>query len=127
MKQKIRGIIVLLFIAVSCLSTGRVCRAGDSQREVIYSEHIKRMITSCDSKDWMCDSRSRSIRGEYALFTLKGSFLRANKSDLIHDMIAKHVGIRPHQMTYYLNKRFFEVLRKSMDYCERPGTVAAMN
>ena len=126
MKQKIGGIIVLLFIAVSCLSTGRVCRADDSQKEVIYSVHIENMIMSCESKAWMSDSSSRSIRGEYALYTLKGSFLRANKSNLIQDMIEEDVGIKPYQMTYYLNKRFFEVLRRSAHYCERPGTVAAM-
>lgn len=126
MKQKIRGIMVLLFIAISCLSTGRVCRAGDSQKEIIYSGHIKNMIMSCESKDWMCDSTSRSIRGEYALYKLKESFLRANRPDLVHEMIEENVGIKPHQMTYYLNKRFFTVLRKAMDYCERPGTVAAM-
>jgi len=127
MNQKIGGFIVLLCIAIFCLSTGRVCMAAGSQNEMIYSGHIKKMIMKCECKDWMCDSRSRFIRDEWALYKLKASFLRANKSRLIQNMIKEDVGIKPHQMTYYLNKRFFELIRKSADYCQRPGTISTMN
>jgi len=117
---------MLLFFAISCLSMGKVCRAGDSKKEIIYLRHIKKMIMSCESKVLMCESRSGIIRGESALYTLKKSFLTDNRLDLVHDMIEENVGIKPYQMTYYLNRRFFEVLRRSADYCQRPGTVAAM-
>ena len=127
MNRTIWSFIVVLFIAVSCLSTMKVCRASDVKKEVIYSGYIEKMIMSCESKIRGCDSRSRTICDESALYTLKESFLKTNKSELIQEMIEKHVGIKPYQMTYYLNKRFFEVLRRVADHCQRPGTVSAMN
>jgi hypothetical protein len=127
MNRKMGGFIVVLFIAVSCLSTVKVCRASDVQKKVIYSGYIDTMIVTCESKIRVCDSRSRSICDESALYTLKESFLRTNKSELVQEMIEQNVGIKPYQMTYFLNKRFFEVLRRVADHCQRPGTVSAMN
>ena len=127
MNRKIWGFMVVLFIAVSCLSTMKVCRASDVQKRVIYSRHIEKMILNCESKIRVCDSKSSSLCDESALYTLKESFLKTNKSELIQDMIEKDVGIKPYQMTYFLNKRFFEVLRRVADHCQRPGTVSTMN
>jgi hypothetical protein len=111
MNYKIRIFFTLFFLAIlSCPLAEIVQEAVASQKSGIYSAYIDEMITRCETKEWISDSSA--IQAESALYILKGSFLKANKSDLVQDMIVEGVGIEPYQMDYYLNGRFFELLRK---------------
>ena len=82
--------------------------------EVLYDGCIEELISNCQDKLGMRDSRHGNMRRSAALYCLKAGFLRIHKSELIQDMITQGVGIKQHRICYYLNKRFFDAFRDAV-------------
>ena len=76
--------------------------------ETLYRIYIDELILKCDSKAGRHNSKCENIRRESELYRLKADFFRSNKVQLIRGMVAEDVGERPHQMHYYLNRKFFD-------------------
>ena len=82
--------------------------------ELFYGACIEKMISNCQDKSGMCDSKPGNMRRSAALYSMKAGFLRIHKSELIQDMIARDVGTKQHQICYYLNERFFDAFRDAV-------------
>lgn len=85
-----------------------------TQKGRIFGSYLDHFITKCESKRVMRNSRCINIRRDVALSCLKAHFLEFHREDLIRSMIAKDIGTKPHQMHYYLNRKFFDTLRKAI-------------
>jgi len=79
----------------------------------LYGNYIDRHISRCESKAARINSKSDHIRHEAAVHTLMGAFFRDQRDELIKEMIAKDIGTKKHQVDYYLNSKFFGLLRKA--------------
>ena len=77
--------------------------------EKYYDACIEKLISNCQAKLFMGNSRHENMRRSAALYCLKAGFLRFHKSELIRDMMARDVGIKQYRICYYLNKRFFDL------------------
>jgi hypothetical protein len=82
--------------------------------ERYYDACIEKLISNCQDKLFMGDSRHENMRRSAALYCLKAGFLRIHKSELIQDMIDQGVGIKQHRICYYLNQRFFDAFRDAV-------------
>ena len=81
--------------------------------ETFYGTFIDDLISRCDLKKAMCDSKCESIRNSVSLYILKASFYKYYKEELIREMIDKQMGTNPHRIYYYLNVRFFDIFREA--------------
>ena len=82
-----------------------------SQNKAVYEAYINEVISKCELKIPRCNCRSSNIRQEAALSCLKAGFCSYHKADLVKEMMIADVGIKKHQMHYYLNKRFFDTFK----------------
>jgi len=100
--------VLTLFMAQTAMSVD----TKNKELDVLYAAYIDDHVSRCETKAARIDSGSENIRKEAALRTLMGSFFKANKTDLIKEMIADDVGTQKHQVDYYLTSRFYQVLRE---------------
>jgi hypothetical protein len=82
-----------------------------AQPGAVYGAYIDRCISQCEVKASLIDSRSEKIRQAAAMHCLMAGFLKANKTELIKDMIAQDIGTQEYKMDYYLQARFFEIFK----------------
>jgi len=82
-----------------------------SNNKAAYEAYIDEVISKCELKIARCNSKSRNIRREAALSCLKAGFFSYHKDELVKEMVISDIGIREHQIHYYLNKRFFDTFR----------------
>ena len=82
--------------------------------ELFYDACIEELISNCQDKLGMRDSRHGNMHRSAALYCLKAGFLQIHKSDLIQDMITQGVGVKQYRICYYLNKRFFDAFRDAV-------------
>lgn len=77
-----------------------------SNATVDYEVAINQIISNCEKKECMCDSRCTHLR-QYAKQKLaKARFVKANKNDLIAELIAEGVPPKRYRIERYINTRF---------------------
>ena len=79
-----------------------------------YADYIDKLISRCKSKAERLNSKLLNIRREAALSVFKAYYFENYKEELIRDMIAENIGMKPHRIHYYLNKRFFNMLKTAL-------------
>jgi hypothetical protein len=102
-------ILLVLFGAHSVMSLD----TKTAELESLYENYIDGHISRCESKAARINSKSEHIRNEAAVHTLMGAFFRDHRDELVKEMIAKDIGTKKHQVDYYLNSKFFGLLRKA--------------
>jgi hypothetical protein len=90
--------------------------AGEiTEKAALRSYHevfIDKLISNCKYKEaFMYDSRSENLCQGAAIGCLKAAYLKSHKEMLIEDIIASEIGKKPYMIQYYLNNKFFSVLR----------------
>jgi len=77
-----------------------------------YELIMDRYIARCDAKLEMRDSRLDNIRRAAAIATLKGAFAKSYRKELVNDMIQDEISPKPHKVEFYLNERFYNLVRE---------------
>lgn len=80
-------------------------------KETLYGAYIDELVLKCKPKAARCNSGSRNIRQQSALYCLKAAYCNYHKTELVKEMVEADVGVKKHQIHYYLNKNFFYTLR----------------
>ncbi len=111
MKKVFTILVTIIFVCLLSASPIISQMTTGSTNKALYGAYIDKFILRCESKAAKSNSRSKTIRLESALYRLKASFFSCNKTELIREMTAANVGVKPHQMHYYLNKKFFNTLK----------------
>jgi hypothetical protein len=96
------------FLTLLLISQVTSQTTATAKPRTLYKAYIDELILKCDSKAARYNSRCQNIRRDAELYRLKAEFYRTNKVQLIKDMVQEDVGIKPYQMHYYLNHRFFD-------------------
>lgn len=77
----------------------------------MYSAYIDQYIKRCDAKASMRNSRSKNLRYAAEIGRLKTEFLNDYKELLVQEMIIGQVKMKPYKIDYYINQRFFAIIR----------------
>jgi hypothetical protein len=73
---------------------------------------IDKLISNCKYKEaFMRDSRSENLRQAAAIGCLKAAYLKSHKEVLVENLISAGIGKKPYKIQYYLNCKFFSVLK----------------
>jgi hypothetical protein len=109
---------VLVLVIVMALVSPLSVSAEESDRDLdkYYGNIIDDAIACCEAKKTMRNSWSKSVRRSAAIACLKSAYFKEYKNELISDMAKARVGKKPHKVNYYLNKRFFDVIKKESEY-----------
>jgi hypothetical protein len=114
MKRRLLIILFVTFLVSVWSSTAISQMTTTTKLEQLYSKYIDEFISKCEFKAGFRNSKLVNIRREAALYCFKAHYLKKHKNDLIRDMIAEDIGLKRHRIHYYLNKRFFAMLRTAL-------------
>jgi hypothetical protein len=107
---KIRFVFIVLMLVFFMLFTVSSATAETdigSVKRMLVAYLIDNYIQRCQSKCKLSDSRSKNLRKAAALAELKVEYLKANKNELIGQMLETEQSIKKYKVHYYLNARFF--------------------
>jgi hypothetical protein len=107
---KIRFVFIVLMLVFFMLFTVSSTTAETdigSVKRMLVAYLIDNYIQRCQSKCKLSDSRSKNLRKAAALAELKVEYLKANKNELIGQMLETEQSIKKYKVHYYLNARFF--------------------
>ena len=101
------GTVVLIIGMVCCNLWAQNTQPADAE---FYHIHIDKIIQNCECKIALRDAESEAIQRAAALALLKSTFLKSYKDQLIEEMQSDNIGFKAHQVEYYLNRRFFDIV-----------------
>jgi len=113
MKPRLFVLLLAGFLVAVWGSTALSQTVTTTQLEQLYSNYIDGFIARCESKAEWRNSKLVNIRREAALYCFKAHYLEKYQDQLIKDMIAENIGLREHRIHFYLNQRFFSMLRSA--------------
>lgn len=103
------GVTVLILLAGSqAVADGQL---NPVDLKAFYASCIEDAIVKCECKMNMRDSKFETIRRAAALALLKSAYLREYKTHLIEEMQRNQINPQVHRVHYYINHKFFEVMR----------------
>lgn len=76
-----------------------------------YAAYIDQCIRKCDNKASLASSRSRNLREGADNARMKATFLRDFRDQLIEDLFAENVALKPYKLDYFINQRFYTVIQ----------------
>ena len=112
MKAKATIISVLMVALYLCVGYSAVGgETSDAEMTEVFAKLLDRHIARCDAKMEMKTSRLDNIRRAAAIATLKGTFAKNYRAELIDDMIEEGVDPKDYKVRLYLNERFYTLVR----------------
>lgn len=97
------GTIILVFgIAQAGLSSGQ----DTVTPSLIYGAYIDNYVKKCECKASLLDSGSLNIRRIAMRATVKGAYLKANRTKLIRHLTEVNASLNPNRIQYHLNQQF---------------------
>jgi len=106
-------LVTFLWVFSAFSKTTIAASTNTETKEALYGAYIDEFVLKCNHKIARCNSGSKTIRQQSALNCLKAAYCNYHKSDLVQEMMKADVGVKKYQMHYFLNKKFFHVLRTS--------------
>lgn len=107
--MKTARIICMVVGMVLCCS---MVSAQDDSLETFYGCFIDQVAARYEHcSEFLQNSQSEEVAQHSAKACLKAAFYRNYRDLLIREMIQEDIGTNPHKIRYYLNKRFFDVVR----------------
>ena len=97
------GTVLLIFgIAQAGLSGG----SDTIKPALIYGAFIDDYVGKCECKASLLDSDSLNIRRIAMRATVKGAYLKANRTKLIRHLMQVNAPLNPSRIAYHLNQQF---------------------
>lgn len=117
MKEKAAVYFGVLFLATVVFAAVVNSQGQDpASLRSYYEACVDEAIVICQCKAVRSDSRSVNVRRMAAIAAAKESFLTSHRDQLVGEMLAQEIGLKPYKINYYLNKRFFETYRVEQHY-----------
>jgi hypothetical protein len=77
----------------------------------IYDELINEVINNNDTKAIIGYSTCKAIRRDVAIACMKSAYYKTFKQEFIKQMSEQNIGPKQYKVKYFLNQRFFELVR----------------
>lgn len=74
--------------------------------ESFYNQYLSKRIAKLERQERMFDSRSACVRGCAEFKILKANFFRTHRGELVREMVALKVEMKPYKVDYFLIKAF---------------------
>jgi len=104
--------LAITVLLVAFLATQGTCQSTDNPNLAKkYSTFIDEAIAKCRTKAGFLDSKSQNIRRQAFIACLKGTYMKANKEDLVSYLITIDAAPSRNRVQYHLNKRFYQAFR----------------
>lgn len=104
-------LVTFLWVFSAISKTTTTATVNGASKEALYGAYIDELVLKCNPKVARCNSGSKTIRQQSALYFLKAAFCNYHKTELVKEMMKADVGVKKYQMHYYLNKKYFYTLR----------------
>ena len=102
--KKIRATIAVVFCVLVVISFGQKAIAAP---ESYYNQYVDKKIAKLEQQGKMVDSWSACVRGCAAIKILKANFFRTHREELVREMVALKVEMKPYKVDYFLIKAFY--------------------
>lgn len=117
MKKKamiaIIGTVLLIFgIAQEGLSGG----SETIKPSLIYGAFIDNYVQKCEFKASLLDSGSLNIRKHAMRATVKGAYLKSNRTKMIRHLMEVNAPLNPNRINYHLNQKFADSVQPNEVY-----------
>jgi len=97
------GIVLLIFGTVQAGFSGG---SDTIKPSLIYGAYIDNYVQKCEYKASLLDSGSLNIRKTAMRATVKGAYLKANRTELIRHLMAVNAPLNADRIAYHLNQLF---------------------
>jgi len=104
-------LVTFLWVFSALSKTTTTASINTATKEALYGAYIDELVLKCNPKIARCNSGSKALRQQSALYFLKAAFCNYHKTELVNEMMKTGVGVKKYQMHYFLNKKFFCALR----------------
>ncbi len=112
MKAKTIIILTAITLAMMYFSMPAVSQEiTEAERKAQLESIVDVYILSCENKAALRSSRSKKLRDSAMLNSLKGTFCRHSKHELVAAMVKEGVDPKPYKVHHFLNARFYETIR----------------
>lgn len=101
--KKFMATIAVVFWVLVVISFGQTAIAAT---ESYYNQYVDKKIAKLERLGEMVDSWSTCVRGCAEVKILKAKFFRAYKEELVREMVALRVEMKPYKIDYFLNKAY---------------------
>ncbi len=107
------GTVLLVFgIAQAGLSGG----SDTIKPSLIYGAFLDNYVQKCEFKASLLDSGSLNIRKIAMRATVKGAYLKANRTKLIRHLMEVNAPLNPSRIAYHLNQQFADSVQPNEVY-----------
>ena len=117
MKSKVLIAIVGTLFLVCGGSLAGFCGETDGVKpSLIYGAFVDNYIQKCETKAVMLNSGSLNIRKSAMRATVKGAFVKSNRTFMVDYLIEKDVPFNADRVEYHLNQKFAESVHPQKVY-----------
>ena len=113
--KKIMATIAVVFCVLVVISFGQTAIATP---ESYYNQCVDKKIAKLERQGEMVDSWSACVRGCAEVKILKANFFRTHREELVREMVALKVEMKPYKVDYFLIKAFSNAnLKLACQHC----------
>ncbi len=107
------GTVLLVFGATQASFSGNT---GNLKPSLIYGAFVDNYVQKCEYKASLLDSGSLNIRKNAMRATVKGAYLKANRTKLIRHLMEVNAPLNPNRIQYHLNQQFVRSVQPNEVY-----------
>ena len=100
------AIIGTVFLVVGIAQAGLSGGSETIKPSLIYGAFIDDYVQKCEFKASLLDSGSLNIRKTAMRATVKGAYLKANRTKMIRHLMEVNAPLNPNRIEYHLNQHF---------------------
>ncbi len=117
MKRKVLiAIVGTVFLVFGIAQAGLSSGSNTIKPSLIYGAFLDNYVQKCEFKASLLDSGSLNIRKTAMRATVRGAYLKANRTKLIRHLMEVNAPLNPNRITYHLNQQFADSVQPAEVY-----------
>jgi len=105
----------IIFVTLAMVVASVPAFGQDLAKQSFYQECIDKTVAKYERKSLKVDSDRPAIRRDAAVATLKASFYKSHKEQLINQMVIQDLDTKSGEMNYFLVKSFGNFMEENLD------------
>ncbi len=111
-RRIVPGIMVITLLLTNNSGAFSETETKNGNRQA-YERCLNQIISVCNSKDSMANSRSATLRNYCKLAAMKAEFVMRYKEQLIEEVSRIKMPLKPYKIHLFVNSKFFEKMRNA--------------
>ena len=105
-KRTMIAIIGMVLLVFGTAQAGVTGPTGHLKPSLIYGAMIDEYVHKCEVKASLLDSGSLNIRKDAMRATVKGAYLKSNRTKMIRHLMEINAPLNPDRIAFHLNQKF---------------------